>query len=170
MVTANEMLLNIRNFLRQAPTEEMYKLWAVLTALRGPDFHHMAEYKFKRSTTAVIRKALLGVDDLPGIPAVIASDSWDGLDARKRLEDESAMGDATGNFIPPHFVQHAKNAFRALGLNWYEYNDPRKHDITVVVDGPSDRFGPCPLAQTPPSQAIKDTRKRHARKAAKKKK
>jgi hypothetical protein len=163
--TANEMLLFIRNFLRQAPPEEMQKLWAVLTALRGPDFHHQYEQSFKIATTSVIRRALLGTKDNTGIPAIISEDSWDSRDLRKHLDEESAMGEVTGGSIPPHFVQHARHAFRTLGLDWYQYNDPKRHDDTVIVEyGPlahrSFTGSPDGVISAAPKKARKKTAKK----------
>lgn len=81
-------------------------LWAVLSALRGPD---NGDWKLKVATTAVIRHKL-GLEKSNG-QFVVMEDTELAVDYRKNLGDDNS-----------HFVSHAQRAFKALGLKWDALN------------------------------------------------
>jgi hypothetical protein len=123
--TFKTMLPKIVRFLNDNP--EGRKLWDVLAALRGPDTSDY-DHAGKKATTAVIRYAMglrgvLGKNEfiytvLPDTKtaAAIRANLW-----QKEAQEQSAL---TG-----HFVNHAFDAFKALGLDWDSENrlpDKRK--------------------------------------------
>ena len=85
-------------------------LWAVITALRGPDSRNR---KLKYATTAVIRQAAF-----PKKPSALLSVySADSKKlAKRRIEMFANREDAN------HFHEHVQDAFNALGLNLDEVN------------------------------------------------
>lgn len=90
-------------------------LWFILSALRGPDSNPIDKIdedisRIKRATTAVIRWKL-------GLNQYYFSsnpDNSDLLNIRLTADFKTLVGG--------HFTQHAKNAFNALGLDWYKVN------------------------------------------------
>jgi len=99
------------------PTTEGQKLWAVLSALRGPDISHLGDkvdVSIKEATTSVIRWKI-GVNKNNAGGAIVKPDSEWALGIRQWLEKE---------YSHHHFVIHAKWAFSALGLKWDELNQP----------------------------------------------
>lgn len=84
--------------------------WDVISALRGPDveYDYYATWLNKMATTAVIRGAV-GVRPMSHKLVVESTDVW----AARRM---------TTDFKSPHFVDHARGAFDALGLSWHEDN------------------------------------------------
>lgn len=89
---------------------EGFKLWSVLTALRGPDND---DEVVKKATTAVIRwKVGIPKDNSGG--AVVNADSSEYKNIRVGL---------TSEFCSPHFLVHVQNAFTALGLEWSGVNE-----------------------------------------------
>ena len=90
-------------------TDEASKLWDILTALRGPDDTNLS---LKEATTAVIRYHALPVCDKNG--ATVYKDCIGNEIARHKYESTASR----------HFISHAKNAFKALGLDWIKTNSP----------------------------------------------
>lgn len=114
-----EILQQIANLLSEDDNEglalnmhsEGSKLWCVLTALRGPDNN---DDGIKRATTAVIRRKVGIREDNSG-RAIVNTDSSEYKNTRARLASW---------FVSSHFLEHAQNAFSALGLKWNEVNEP----------------------------------------------
>lgn len=82
-------------------TDESAQLWAILAAMRGPDYDSQ---RTKEATTWAIRGAAFpraqGIfEDLPYHPQLRV------------------------HFLPSHFVDHAREAFGALDLVWDKQND-----------------------------------------------
>jgi hypothetical protein len=95
-------------------SSERRGLWAVLTGLRGPD---NLDWTDKDATTSVIRGAALGYDAVGRYANVTTEDHLGYRDRREKLR--RGADSACENL---HFVMHAKDAFRALGLKWEENN------------------------------------------------
>ena len=87
------------------------ELWNILTALRGPDNH---SDELKDATTAVIRW-YAGIPQENSGYAISLPDSEASAEFRVKLLKNLKGKDR-------HFVSHARGAFEALGLNWYEVN------------------------------------------------
>jgi hypothetical protein len=115
--TADEMVVEIRKFFQnpEVETRELLKLWNILTGLRGPDAGgvHRGRAEAKDATTTVIRHFVLQVDlDADrGMPVDVAERD---TDARAEIRRCMSEDDSTG----PHFRDHARRAFSALGLSW----------------------------------------------------
>jgi hypothetical protein len=103
----------LRAFFRDARNSEVRLLWDVLSALRGPDYEESVD---KDATTAVIREAFLG-PKTQVFPADFA------VDSAERAERRDDMVSGSESY---HFLSHARNAFDALGLKWFEVNPPAK--------------------------------------------
>lgn len=107
-----EELNRIVTFLNEANHYQVKKLWAVLSALRGPDSDNFEQ---KIVTTAVIRHAI-GLSSNSDF--IVREDGADNQVMRQqyfptylvRCEQELERWE--------HFAQHALLAFRALGLKW----------------------------------------------------
>lgn len=108
-------------------SKNSYRVWDLLTALRGPDFRDTIDclgyFQVKESTTAVIRYAIGGSSKSGYIclPDTIAK-----VEIRRMLRDYFQKIHSTdlgweGKF---HFVKHAMKAFEVLGLKWDELNEP----------------------------------------------
>lgn len=87
-------------------TDESNQLWAILAALRGPDYD---SYRTKEATTFVIRSAAFprsfqALGDLPYLPSLRV------------------------HLLPSHFIDHAKWAFGALDLAWDKQTDKLAKD------------------------------------------
>jgi len=106
-MTCLQMVRAIQQMLKNASESESCKMWDILTALRGPDFDNSES--IKRATTAVIRHRFLA--NTPNYFFVSIGEDGQHL-VEKRVNCES-------NY---HFINHAKSAFRALGLKWDETN------------------------------------------------
>lgn len=110
------------HFLNTATDTQSRKLWAVLTALRGPDSDDSYE---KLATTAVIRHAIGLRAYVAG--AVVSADSAEY--ATTRMLRFPIVLNHLGNLSLKkweHFSAHAKMAFDALGLSWTEANSKEK--------------------------------------------
>lgn len=93
------------------PERDRVGFWAVLSALRGPDEDFVDDWdsgRVKEATTAVVRWALLGAHPNS---IVVLMDSPKAAKVRCELTSDNN-----------HFVNHARNAFRALGLAWGTVN------------------------------------------------
>ena len=107
--TAKEMVTLIRSFLTNADLNEALELWHILTALRGPDYNDGLYYDkamLKKSTTEVIRHEVVG-DFVCKRLGCLSS-----LDTKSRASFRHM------NYSAVHFWQHAKLAFKSLGLKW----------------------------------------------------
>lgn len=91
--------------------EGSVQLWAVLSALRGPDNSNQQD---KAATTGIIRHKIGLTQGGPNW-AVVNEDS-EGK-AQRRADAELAITN-----IHYHFQQHAAKAFSALGMKWGEVN------------------------------------------------
>jgi hypothetical protein len=94
----------LREFFETAEPHECRKLWAVLTALRGPDNN---DDEVKHQTTTHIRKKAFGpsikkVESTCGIVVQDKPANW------RSICDDSSAG--------PHFDSHVRQAARALGM------------------------------------------------------
>lgn len=107
--TAREMFVTLRRFFETAHENETDAVWGVLTALRGPD-HDENRGPEKRATTAVIRRKLLGV-------RVFWRNCLIGLDHNPDCEEHRQFR-CQREFKSGHFGNHARKAFRLLGLKW----------------------------------------------------
>jgi hypothetical protein len=110
------------HFLNTMTDVQSTKLWAVLTALRGPDSDDSYE---KLATTAVIRHAIGLRSYVAG--AVVIADSAEY--ATTRMLRFPIVLNHLGNLSLrnwEHFSFHAKNAFDVLGLSWTEANPKEK--------------------------------------------
>lgn len=98
------------------------ELWAVLSALRGPDFDR--GYGAKKATTSVIRATAFPKADKKYHTAGLE------IPASFRRDDFGAVEDRVNNkniFSKSiHFKQHAEAAFEALGLSWDTLNVPKE--------------------------------------------
>ena len=90
------------------------ELWAVLTALRGPDTENDFD---KAATTQVIRSTAFPKTDaldqkgIANVPAAFGHDSVTrAIHRRERMAAD-------------HFRSHTQLAFKALGLKWNEENE-----------------------------------------------
>jgi hypothetical protein len=83
-------------------------VWAVLTALRGPDREGRSD-AIKHATTGIVRNRVFG--SFTTIPGVYCWDSPEYVKIRRRHRDNDT-----------HFWQHARRAFHALDLKWDELN------------------------------------------------
>jgi hypothetical protein len=94
-----------RTFWKYLNKEEKYRLWHVLTAMRGPD---SCNAELKEVTVGRIRKELFKefADELPGIvTSVIPTVDKSYVDeARKQGQEESK-----------HFIRHVEDAVECLG-------------------------------------------------------
>ena len=117
-------LARIVDFLNNAPEYESKNLWAVLTALRGPDNDGQEQ---KWATTSVIRHAA-GLSPFGAISgrAIINSDTSEY--AKLRAEKYSKE---FRDWKWDHFYSHAVKAFDALGLLW-EQENPNRISIAVI--------------------------------------
>jgi hypothetical protein len=113
--TARQVLDVLDEFISRPGNEEFVQekrdLWAVLTALRGPDKEYEA-VQLKDSATAVVRAHAFprcAALDAYYIGIGIGFDSFDRAHARITAEN-------TG--IHHHFARHIRDAFRALKLVW----------------------------------------------------
>jgi hypothetical protein len=102
-------------------------LWAVLTALRGPDFARKgSNLDLKLATTAVIREAAgfknYGFFHNGDSPERTKLRKLERTKLRKLDPDSRAEGMTADT---THFFAHARQAFQALGLDWYTYNQPK---------------------------------------------
>lgn len=124
------------------------RTYHVMSALRGPD--NASEVHIKRATTAVIRWKIVGGINGYG-DYLVSEDSEEARDLRLKLFippgmkipvspppvkpffPESSPADTVImefrttnpmeiNRVGGHFIQHAVQAFRALGLEWHEVN------------------------------------------------
>lgn len=126
--TMDDILAAIREFYHSPDVdpEEHKKLWAVLTALRGPDEETIREesgYMVKAVTTGVIRGRVLGLscDAVRAYASVFADSAREAREIRLKVMPEWFLrGDYKRTH---HFLVHARNAFDALGLKWDENND-----------------------------------------------
>lgn len=91
------------------------KLYTLLTALRGPDNDSC---RVKEATTSVIRYALFG-DILSRMPfgAIVNPDEY--RHELIRIEKDKLFN---------HFVQHAKDAFKVLGLKWSDEEERKNNN------------------------------------------
>ena len=106
------------HFLNTATDTQSRKLWAVLTALRGPDSDDNYD---KHATTAVIRHAIGLQQRVAG--AIVNADSAE--NAQTRTDRFPIMVDHWGHVALKswsHFSFHAKHAFDVLGLAWDKDN------------------------------------------------
>jgi hypothetical protein len=96
-------------------------LWNIISALRGPDRDlrilgdkELDMNSVKDATTCVLRYALglnYGIQDGTG------GNYWFSVNA-----DTKAFAEYRKNIPYDHFGQHARDAFRALGLEWTKVN------------------------------------------------
>jgi hypothetical protein len=110
----------VDNVLNCKDREAAKSLWDILTALRGPDNSDQT-FSTKVATTCVIRSKSLPktfnshstITKNSFISAIAISNN----DSPRSLKSRS-------EFMYPygHFLSHAKNAFKALGLKWDEVN------------------------------------------------
>jgi hypothetical protein len=114
--TIEEVFAIIDNFIVESDPKTAKDLWAILTALRGPD---NGDNKSKDLTTALIRAKVVPLaSDCVG--AICHDhDLWE--DAGKRRVDAIELSYNQINGIP-HFFTHAKWAFEALNLKWNTNN------------------------------------------------
>lgn len=117
--TAKDMFAVLRKFFDTSDdylgrtTPEQYNVWAVLSALRGPDDQDIMA---KRAWTFRIRKALLGDSAQHfSAPAI-------GMDSPELHNARTSMINDMKNL---HFRTHAQDAFSVLGLNEYAVNQER---------------------------------------------
>lgn len=94
--------------------------WSVVSALRGPDkdefpIKHIP-VSIKEATTGVIRYKTGIMSGLSGL--VSNKDSSTSVLVRNLLDNNNEVIERVGW----HFIQHAKNAFTALGLEWHQLN------------------------------------------------
>lgn len=115
--TFGDALSYLRAFFVAAPYGDRKRLWAVLTAMRGPDYENGEQYDDKISTTAVIRRAAFGADALADSGSIVRRDSRDAVKRRRAMEASYADPDDRR-----HFYDHARAAFDSLGLKWNELN------------------------------------------------
>jgi hypothetical protein len=109
--TALEALSIIRKFLSKN-NYESYKLWHILTALRGPDYLEDGDKgEVKGATTEVIRHFAVGDSNCECIGSLSGKDNAKKAGLRKQLANTD------------HFWAHAKLAFVALGLKWEKKNE-----------------------------------------------
>ena len=113
--TFRDVLNHIQSFLESDGilSSEKYKLWDVLSALRGPD---SGTDTLKNSTTAVIRRHALG-NSLGYVGATTNTD-----------DDTYAANRANVGYRYDHFHSHVLNAFSALDLDYFENNDKKRND------------------------------------------
>ena len=105
----------IRALLRNKKLDQQ-KVWAILTALSGPD-NESASIQFKGATTGLIRGSL-GINCTDILGYYITSEAHDNknlLTLRKKFE----MGEPRLS----HFLDHALCGFQALNLKWNEVNE-----------------------------------------------
>jgi hypothetical protein len=110
------------HFLNTATDVQSRKLWAVLTALRGPDSDDSYE---KYATTSVIRHAIGLRKSVAG--AIVNADSAENAAIRMNifpLELSHFGGLRLRKWT--HFSHHVKLAFEALGLVWDKDNSKEK--------------------------------------------
>ncbi len=127
--TFKDVLKHIQSFLESDEifSEEKRRLWDVLSALRGPDSE---DSTLKNSTTAVIRWHALG-NSVRYVGAITGFDDDDY--ATERVKEERKHRRYVGNMatdgnmatkrVYDHFHDHTINAFKALGLDYYNNND-----------------------------------------------
>lgn len=99
-----------------------YGLWAVLSALRGPDFASTSVLnvdEVKLATTAVIRWKAFGAA-MRRTGAVHSTDNQDAVEVRKKMTKIAMMPEACEYIY--HFYMHALRAFAELGLDWDKVN------------------------------------------------
>lgn len=117
--TREEIFKILREFFEDnnVDIKEHDTVWAVLTALRGPDEELDPDHtrngndRAKGSTTAVIRERLLGAEVGYRICADVNEDNDEHVKWR------------TQKIPPGHFKNHAQRAFTALGLSWDSVNE-----------------------------------------------
>jgi hypothetical protein len=112
--TCKEVLAVLRQFMDDVGVadEEKGTLWAVLTALRGPD---VPDEEAKLATTGVIREEVFGGKLARWVGAIHGPDTASYQETRRDLA--VANGNWSGHSrLTRHFYNHAKRAFDALGL------------------------------------------------------
>lgn len=113
---AKKLLADLDECLYDEKLTTASNLWAVLTALRGPD--HLdslnvsddLRYEVKPSTTAVIRYKVFPRASNAGVTGVTREDTDRLVDIRKQLGGSG------------HFLRHVHDAFNALDLKWDDWN------------------------------------------------
>lgn len=118
--SASDVLKDIRetmcdhtrfSYVERAVTLDGLRLWFILTALRGPDNGDPA---LKSATTEVIRFAVFGRDTMNEVGAAASPDC-----------EMKAAYRRTLNAGSDHFQEHARSAFRVLGLKWDKVNEQK---------------------------------------------
>ena len=114
MGTSEEVFAALKEFFESPDVDsvEQRKVWTVLTALRGPDFP--GTYHVKSSVTTVIRRKLFGGGSGIGEFADMERDAKSSPSIRVSLQGKQEW---------EHFLRHAREAFRVLGLKWEEVNE-----------------------------------------------
>jgi hypothetical protein len=112
-ITSDQMLKLLYEFFNRedGSHDDRLKLWAILTAFRGPD---NGDETLKEATTSLIRERVIG---FKGMKQLNCSHSTG--DNAKLAELRSLMSFS-------HFERHARHAFDRLGLLWYVSNKKTK--------------------------------------------
>lgn len=108
-----EILYQIDMYLSTGDVSKSAALWAVLSALRGPDDE--AELT-KLATTAVIRAKAFPL-------TAKLSHATGGRVRASMIPDRDTSVFMRQHMKFSHFVGHARDAFRALGLSWRSLNE-----------------------------------------------
>lgn len=112
--TAREMLGVLRRFLNDdfVDESEQQKLWAILSALRGPDDlcepDARKRHAEKKACVSLIRRAVAG-------QSFTDHGAYNRFDSEEDAKIRSAMNES-------HFQKHEKLAFECLGLQWDKVN------------------------------------------------
>lgn len=114
-ITLDKVLEIIDTYFMNNSSKNLYD---ILTGLRGPDINDKDFYVYKDATTAVLRMAVCkksGTNfDGGGFQGVRSYDTLEKVETRKKMRN--LIGSS-------HFVTHAYDAFKALGLKWDVLND-----------------------------------------------
>lgn len=110
--TTRQFIRGLRKTFRETDKQGRNEIWDILTGLRGPDYNEDWPFKDKRATTAVIRNEVLGIKNLIDVPVDVNIDS-----------NDRAVHRIDASFNGYHFQNHARRAFRALGLKWNKVNE-----------------------------------------------
>lgn len=104
-----QFVTSLRTAYDQMGKEHSKLAWAMLTGLNGPGERPEAE-RIKRATAGIIRWVVFGKAYLADA-IVTREDTFEYVFVRQQLDPKD------------HFTHHAKEAFKALGLEWDKIND-----------------------------------------------
>lgn len=113
-----KLLDQIDNYLSTEEEDDSRALWAILSALRGPDDYD--DVRYKDATTSVLRAAAFP-------KTALVSSSVGGRVCASMVNDDAYRATFRGRLaLRSHFITHAMGAFRALELRWGTDNSKKE--------------------------------------------